>query len=150
MKVCILGFGLEGHSAINFYLKKGAQILVYDQKPYREFNRQTLEEFVKQGVRFDFGHRDLNHFDFDLVLRSPGIPLDSLLIKSIQDKKITISSATKVFFAACPCPIIGITGTKGKGTTASLIFEMAKKEGRDAYLGGNIGYPPLDFLDKLT
>src|SRR4030042_6176003 len=49
-----------------------------------------------------------------------------------------------------PCLTIGVTGTKGKGKTSSLIYHMLKSGGRDAYLGGNIGNPPLDFLDNLT
>lgn len=150
MKVCILGFGLEGTSAINYYLKRGANIFVYDQKPYTQFSRTLIEELVEKGVRFDFGQEELGNFDFDLCLRSPGIPFEGALITSVKDQQIPITSTTKIFFDLCPCPIVGITGSKGKGTTASLIFEMAKKSGRDVYLGGNIGTPPLDFLEKLT
>src|SRR3989344_3698851 len=83
---------------------------------------------------------------YDLIVRSPGVHFDKL--KKADASKIT--SQTKLFFDLCPCEIIGVTGTKGKGTTSSLIYEMLKKQGFDAYLGGNIGVPPLDFLDKLT
>jgi len=86
-----------------------------------------------------------NNLDaYDLILRSPGIKLSYL--QNLGDK---VTSHTKIFFDLCPCKIIGVTGTKGKGTTSSLIYEMLKLEGKDAYLGGNIGTPPLSFLEKL-
>ena len=61
-----------------------------------------------------------------------------------------LTSLTEWFFQNCPCPIIGITGTKGKGTTSTLIYEILKTADYDAYLGGNIGTPPTEFFKKLT
>ncbi|MCL5113913.1 MAG: UDP-N-acetylmuramoyl-L-alanine--D-glutamate ligase [Patescibacteria group bacterium] len=126
-KVAIIGSGTEGLSSEKFFTENGAKVTVLDQK---------------QGKNY------LDNLDrFNLVVRSPGVKLE-LLEKYTSGDKIT--SQVKLFFDLCPCPIIGITGTKGKGTTSSLIYEMLKKQGVDAYLGGNIGLPPLDFLDKLN
>lgn len=80
---------------------------------------------------------------YEIVYRSPGVPLAKI-------DHPNISSVTKFFFEKCPCPIIGITGTKGKGTTSTLIYEMLKAAGRDVYLGGNIGEPPVNFLGQLN
>lgn len=79
---------------------------------------------------------------FDLIVRSPGIRPDKIPQPT--------TTSTNIFFELCPCPIIGVTGTKGKGTTSTLIYEMLKRDKKDAYLGGNIGIPPLSFLHKLT
>ena len=87
--------------------------------------------------------------DFDIIFRSPGIKRNLPEILKAEKNGVIITSQTKIFFDLCPCPIIGVTGTKGKGTTATLIYEMLKKQGFDVYLGGNIGEPPLNFLDKL-
>ncbi|KKR76845.1 MAG: UDP-N-acetylmuramoylalanine-D-glutamate ligase [Candidatus Levybacteria bacterium GW2011_GWA2_40_8] len=125
-KIAVIGEGLEGKSSADFLKKHGAEVTVLD---------------VKQGGKYLDGLEK-----YDLIVRSPGVRLPELERKVSKDK---ITSQTKLFFEECPCPIIGVTGTKGKGTTASLIYEMLKAEGKDAYLGGNIGVPPFEFLDKL-
>ncbi|HXS15182.1 MAG TPA: UDP-N-acetylmuramoyl-L-alanine--D-glutamate ligase, partial [Candidatus Saccharimonadales bacterium] len=80
-------------------------------------------------------------------VRSPGININKGYLKSFSGK---ITSPTKLFFDNTLSKIIGVTGTKGKGTTSSLTYEMLKKGGFDAYLGGNIGLPPISFLDTLS
>ncbi len=123
-KIAVIGVGVEGKSSAEFLKKHGAIVEIRDQK----FRDDYLEGLDK----------------FDLVVRSPGVKL-----AEISHQKIT--SQTKLFFDLTPTKnIIGVTGTKGKGTTSTLIYEMLKAEGRDVYLGGNIGVPPLDFLDKLN
>ena len=126
-KIAVIGQGLEGESSAKFLKEKGAEVTVLDQK---------------QGGKYLDGLEK-----YDLIVRSPGVRLPELERKVSKDK---ITSQTKLFFDLCPAPIIGVTGTKGKGTTASLIYEMLKAEGKDAYLGGNIGVPPFDFLNKLN
>lgn len=141
-KIAVIGEGLEGKSSAEFLRKQGAEVTILDQKPHVA---KALRG--KQGKTIA-GKGYLKNLDqYDMVVRSPGVRLD-LIEKHVSRDKIT--SQTKLFFDLCPAPIIGITGTKGKGTTASLIYEMLKAEGRDVYLGGNIGVPPLEFLEKLN
>ena len=127
-KIAVIGEGLEGKSTAKFLEKNGAEVEIRDQKQGKEY----LEDLDK----------------FDLILRSPGVKLNELRVRIRDESKI--SSQTKLFFDLSPTKnIIGVTGTKGKGTTATLIYEMLKKAGFDAYLGGNIGVPPLDLIEKL-
>ena len=88
--------------------------------------------------------------DFTLIFRSPGIRPDLPELVAFTAAGGRQLTAVRLFMELCPCPIIGVTGTKGKGTTASLIYEMLRAADRTVYLGGNIGKSPLDFIDDLT
>ena len=121
------GGRIESSSNAEFFKKQGAKVTIFDQTQGKDYLKKL----------------DV----YDLVVRSPGVKIPDLE-KYVSKEKIT--SQTKLFFDLVPCKIIGVTGTKGKGTTSSLIYEMLKKQGFDAYLGGNIGKPPFDFLDNLN
>ncbi len=147
-KIAILGFGIEGESVANFMLSRDASVVIFDVRKKEQLNQEKIEEFEKRGVKFHFEYPD-DFTPFDLVVRSPGISPLSAVIEKAKKHGVEVSSSTKLFFDLCPAAIIGVTGTKGKGTTSTLIYEMLKKQGFDAYLGGNIGIPPLDFLSAL-
>ena len=150
-KIAVLGLGVEGISSALYLKEKGASVTVLDEKEKKEFSQETMEQLNNEAIDIVVGKDYLSNLNnFDMVVRSPGIRLDLPEIIKASEKGIEITSQTKLFFDLCPCPIIGVTGTKGKGTTSSLIYEMLKKQGIDVYLGGNIGKPPFEFLDKLT
>ncbi len=150
-KTAVIGIGVEGISSAKFLLEKGVSVSILDKKTKDQVDKEYLREAKKLGVRLVLGEkylRDLSQFSF--IVRSPGVKLDTQEIKSVIASGANVTSQTKIFFDLAPCKIIGVTGTKGKGTTSSLIYEMLKLSGKDAYLGGNIGVPPLDFLYKLN
>ena len=127
LRIAIIGEGTEGKSSVEFFKKQGIEVEIRDQKQGENY-LEGLDEF-------------------DLIVRSPGVHVSKL--DKVDLSRIT--SQTKLFFDLTPTKnIIGVTGTKGKGTTSTLIYEMLKAAGFDAYLGGNIGVPPLEFIDKLT
>lgn len=126
-KIAVIGEGVEGKSSADYLEKHGAIVEIRDQK--------QGEDYLK----------DLDKFD--LVIRSPGVKIEDLE-RFVPREKIT--SQTKLFLDLYIGTTIGVTGTKGKGTTSSLIYEMLKADGRDVYLGGNIGVPPFEFIEKLT
>ncbi len=145
--IAILGFGVEGQSAANFLNSAGATGTIFDAKGKEKFQSEMLATLEQNGWTFKSGDfKDLE--TFDLVVRSPGISMHHPELLKIS--KDSITSVTKIFFDHCPAKIIGVTGTKGKGTTSTLIYQMVQAAGRDVYLGGNIGLPPLSFLEKLT
>lgn len=133
-RVAILGYGDEGKSAYDFFSKAGASIDLFDEYSSDKHPKNTTVSSADQW--------DLD--DYDLVIRSPG--LSPHRIKTTA----TITSVTKLFFELCPAQIIGVTGTKGKGTTSTLIADILKSAGKKAHLLGNIGKPALDMLDEIA
>lgn len=149
-RVAVLGLSVEGISTAKFLLGKSVPLTLLDKKELDDLGEEAIKLSGYQEVKTRFGEDYLEGLeDFDVIFRTPGFPLWHSVLQKAKEKGTIITSQTKLFFDLCPCPIIGLTGTKGKGTTAALIYEMLKASGRNVYLGGNIGRPPLDFLERL-
>jgi UDP-N-acetylmuramoylalanine--D-glutamate ligase len=147
-KIAVLGFGVEGKSVLRFLENKASHITVFEEQAEDRFEKSELDEFRAKGVKFVFGPFT-SFLEYHLIFRSPGIKLNRPELEEAQKKGIEITSAIKVFFDECAGKIIGVTGTKGKGTTSTLIYEMLKAGRKDVFLGGNIGNPPLEFLNEV-
>jgi UDP-N-acetylmuramoylalanine--D-glutamate ligase len=147
-KIAIIGFGLEGQDLIRYFIDKDFEITVFDRKDERQLN--IPKDFKK--VRFITGKNYLSETlnDFETIYRSPGVYRYTRKLFDAEKKGVVVSSATQLFFDECPGKIIAVTGTKGKGTTSSLIYSILKKSGKDVFLVGNIGKPFLEILPKLT
>ncbi|MBR1377391.1 MAG: UDP-N-acetylmuramoyl-L-alanine--D-glutamate ligase [Bacilli bacterium] len=132
--ICILGFGKEGKSTYNYLTKHGiTNIKVHDK--------------IEQDVDGVYGDIYLDNLDkYDIIIKSPGISLKDIDISKFENK---ISSELELLLEYSKCTIIGITGSKGKSTTTSLIYEMLKANQLDTYLLGNIGIPIFDYLDSF-
>lgn len=136
-KMLILGFGVEGKDTFSFLKKRFP-----DQRIGIADKNESIEV---EGVELHLGEDYLSAVEeYDVIFKTPGIPLEDVPLLDNQE----LTSHTKFFFQNCPSTIVGVTGTKGKGTTASLINFVLDKKGRDSYLVGNIGQPPLGLLDK--
>lgn len=144
MKVAILGYGREGKSVLKFIKKlprfRGAEISVLDKKK-TPLPPRTKAAFGKDYLK--------NLSKFDIVFRSPGIPYNLPQLKKARRGGTEFSSATKLFFDHCRAHTIGITGTKGKGTTSTLLYEILKTSNIPVHLAGNIGTSMLDLLPKI-
>lgn len=142
MRVALIGFGLEGQSALHFWQNQGAEVVVCDQDPTTQ---------VPANVPSQLGERYLDNLDrFDIISRSAGIHPAVILQKNpgVEPK---ITTVINEFLRVCPTKnVIGITGTKGKGTTSTLTAKMLEAAGKQVFLGGNIGTSPFDFLPQLT
>jgi len=147
--VAVVGFGIEGESVCDYFMSKKAEVAVFDERGRDSFEEEKLREFENKGVTFVFGNIS-SLLAYDVVVRSPGVPLSKPQIREARDSDVFVTSSTKMFFDLCPAKIIGVSGTKGKGTTSTLIYEMLKRAGRDVHLAGNIGEPMLSLLPHLS
>lgn len=147
-KIAILGFGLENQSLLKYFIKHNAKNITICDK------NKNIKKKEKKNIKWNLGDNYLKKIDnFDIIFRTPGIPYLTKEILKAQKKDVKISSQIKYFFDKCLAKIIGVTGTKGKGTTSTLIYQILKKslsKKSKIYLAGNIGKAPIDFLDKLT
>ena len=144
-KIVILGLGIENKALVEFLIKKKveAEITICDA-------RVGVRVEIK-GVKWHLGKNyDKNLDKFDIISRVAGYPLFSKEIKKALMSGSEVTSPVKLFFEFCPTKnIIGVTGTKGKGTTSAFIFEILKKAGKKVFWGGNIGIPVFGFFNKV-
>lgn len=138
MKVAIAGYGVEGEASYRYWQTLGAEITIFDAK-------ENPDLPLPEGVKVKLG-KDVfeDMYGFDIVVRTASLRPDKIK----TDGKIW--SATNEFFDKCPAKIIGVTGTKGKGTTCSLIAEILQNDNKTVHLMGNIGVPALEVLPKIT
>lgn len=138
MKIAIAGYGLEGESSYRYFAADTSnQITIVDQKrPSRELPLGAATIISKDAFE--------QLADFDLVVRTASLSPTKIKTNGV------IWSATNEFFSKCPAQIIGVTGTKGKGTIASLIANIFEADGKKVWLLGNIGIAALDHLSQIN
>ncbi|HVC36006.1 MAG TPA: UDP-N-acetylmuramoyl-L-alanine--D-glutamate ligase [Candidatus Dormibacteraeota bacterium] len=139
MKIAILGFGLEGKSAYEYWQSSENEITICDQDELIDLPDKTSSQL---------GTSYLTGLDkFDLIVRSPAIHPSHIVEANDQNILQKVTTVTNEFLRICPSRnTIAITGTKGKGTTATLVAKMLEADGKRVHLGGNIGWPALDLL----
>ena len=136
MKIALAGFGQEGKASYDYWNRDGNELTIVSE--------HDVIADAPDGVTTITGADAFSKLeDFDLIIRSPGINPDKL---PYGEK---VWSATNEFFETCPAPIIGVTGTKGKGTTSSLIASILREAGKTVHLVGNIGTPALSELAAI-
>ena len=138
MKIALIGFGLEAKSAYDYFksIDQNNTFEIYDE------NQKSKIE-LPDGVKFFGDFHDFSKIQVDLIVRTPAVNPSRL------PKNAKITSVTNLFFEKCPAPIIGVTGSKGKGTVSSFIAEILRAAGLKVHLVGNIGLPALNELSKI-
>jgi len=149
-KIAILGLGISNIPAIKFLADRGADIIGCDKKTADKFDEKSLKEIKEYTCKLYLGEDYLDHLDeADIIFKSPGIKVSEPQIQKAIAEGKTVTSEMETFMALCPCKMIGITGSDGKTTTTTLIYEMLKKEGYRTHVGGNIGKPLLAELENI-
>ena len=150
-KVLILGFGREGKLNLEVALRAGgaAEIAIADSN---DINIEDVKELLAEAevdiedVKIITGEGYLSHLDeFDIVFKSPGV----VLPKPFYEYKAMITSQAQYFLKVYGDQTIGVTGTKGKSTTTTLIYHELKENGFDTVLVGNIGIPAFGLIDEI-
>jgi UDP-N-acetylmuramoylalanine--D-glutamate ligase len=140
-KVAILGFAREGRAAYEYWNRDGNQLTICDQDKDTE---------VPEGATAQLGRDYLHNLGkFDVIVRTSGLHPNKIQAANPEHPRIMDKVTTSVneFMRAVPTRnIIGVTGTKGKGTTCTLILKILEAAGHRVHLGGNIGIAPLDLL----
>ena len=150
-KVLLVGLAKTGISTIKCLAKYGADITVNDIK-----TEDQLEEIIAEikdidGIKYILGHHPENISDIDMVVVSPGVPLDLPFIKKvIEENKELIGEVELAYQLAKKPYFVGITGTNGKTTTTSLTGEIFEKAGKETYVVGNIGNPVIDAVQAAN
>lgn len=150
-KIALLGFGIENISVARFFIKHGIDFDIIDRIPAEKMSEEAQKMVVSFHLTVVSGENYLSGLgNYDIIIRSPGVPYLTSEIQAAKKSGAEITSSTKLFFEFCPTNIIGVTGTKGKGTTASIISEIMKTDKKSkVFLLGNIGIPSFDVIEEV-
>ena len=151
-RVLVMGLGLQGSgmASARYAAQQGALVRVTDMKT-PEVLAPSVRALAGLPIEFILGQHRYEDFQWaDIVIRNPGVPASSPYLKAAREHGARIEMEIGLFFLACPGQIIGITGTRGKTTTSSLIYEILKASGRQTLLGGNVaGVETLSLLPQI-
>lgn len=138
-KVAIIGMGVSNLPLLDYFYDKNAKVTVFDKNTPSD---EIMEKINKYRYEVEIGEYNLSRLNgFDIVFRSPSVlPTRDELIMA-ANKGTIITSEIEMVLKLAPCKIIGVTGTEGKTTTTSIIYEILKSSGKNCFLGGNIGKP---------
>ena len=153
-KILILGLARSGFQAAKILVKRGNEVILNVLKDESKQDLRQVEELRKIGVHLVFGSHpdDLLDKSFDYLIKNPGVPIDHKYVLKARELDIPVINEVEMAFHLLPenVDIIGITGTNGKTTTTTIIYEiMHKAFGNKVHLAGNIGYPLSSILDDV-
>jgi UDP-N-acetylmuramoylalanine--D-glutamate ligase len=146
-RILIVGLGRTGEAVANFLFSRGARVTISEIKTVEELGTRT--RFWKEmGATLETGGHKINSFlDADIIIPSPGAAsLPEIVVAKKAGKEVI--SEIELAFRFLKGRIVGITGTNGKSTTATLAHKILREAGLKAYLAGNIGTPLISFVDK--
>ena len=153
-KIFILGLARSGFQAAKVLVNRGNEVILNDFKEESEQDSRMVDELKGLGVHLVFGSHpdDLLDTSFDYLIKNPGVPIDHKYVLKAKELNIPVINEVEMAYHLLPknVDIIGITGTNGKTTTTTIIYEiMHKAFGSKVHLAGNIGYPLSSILDNV-
>lgn len=141
-RVAVIGAGVSNMPLVTLLRQAGLSVTVHDKKTADGLGAQYAQ-LTALGARTVLGDGYLDSLDEDIVFRTPGLHPEHPALQAVRARGGEVTSEMELFFRVCPCKIIGITGSDGKTTTTTLVYEFLKHAGHTCHLGGNIGKPLL-------
>lgn len=149
-RVVVVGAGVSGLWGSLFLASMGAEVVLTDEAPESRLDQEMLQKVKDKGVRVEAGGHGLDKLDTilraDLVVVSPGVPLDIDILNRARQNGIEIIGELELASRFIDEPIIAITGTNGKTTVTTMLAQVLERAGRSVFVGGNIGNPLSAYL----
>lgn len=148
-KIAIIGLGVSNIPLIDYLHDFQAKITVFDKRNEEKIDKGVLEKIENYKISKNFGENYLSNLkDFDIIFKSPSCRPDLPEIEAEVKRGAILTSEIEKVLELAPCKIIAVTGSDGKTTTTSLIYEIVKQKYK-AYLGGNIGIPLFTKIKEM-
>jgi UDP-N-acetylmuramoylalanine--D-glutamate ligase len=149
-KILVLGLAKSGVTAAALLHKLGAFVTVNDKKPLSE--NPEAQGLLEQGIKVICGEHPVELLDdgFELIVKNPGIPYQNPIIEGALENGIPVLTEVELAYQISEAPFIGITGTNGKTTTTTLIFEMLNQGKKRPLIAGNIGTVSSGVAEEAT
>lgn len=149
-KVAIIGLGVSNLPLLKYMNKKNAKVTVFDDREEENLPKEIVEQVRRYDVPAFFGENSLENLNgFDIIFRSPSCMPTKKELVAEEKRGALVTTEIEMLMKMCPGTVIGVTGSDGKTTTTSLIYEILKTAGYNCYLGGNIGTPLFTKLSEM-
>ena len=146
-QVAIIGMGVSNIPLLDYFYDKNAKVTVFSTNALSD---EIMAKINKYRYEVELGEDNLSRLKgFDIIFRSPSALPTKHEFQSAVKKGAILTSEIEMVLRLAPCKIIGVTGTEGKTTTTSLIYEICKKAGYNCFLGGNIGKPIFTKINQM-
>ncbi|MCH5187769.1 MAG: UDP-N-acetylmuramoyl-L-alanine--D-glutamate ligase [Oscillospiraceae bacterium] len=148
-QVTVLGIGISNLPLVKFLVRLGAVVTAADKRSEADLG-SAAEELKALGVKLITGENYLDDLSGEYIFKTPGMRFDVPQLLEAKERGSIITSEMEVFFELCPAPIVAVTGSDGKTTTTTLIYNMLTEGGYKCHLGGNIGKPLLPEVESIA
>ncbi len=150
-KVAVIGLGVSNIPLLDYLYNLQAKVTVFDNRAIEKIPKEIMDKITKYTFEFSFGENNLSRLiGFDFIFRSPSCMPNIPPLQQEAKRDAIITSEIEMLIEMAPCKVIGVTGSDGKTTTTTLIYEILKQAGYNCFLGGNIGTPLFTKLKDIS
>lgn len=149
-KIAIIGLGVSNLPLLDYFYNLDSKISVFDNRKKEELDKELISKLDEYGIDYYGGENNLEHLvGYNIIFRSPSLMPYKAELKAEEQRGAIITSEIEMVLKLTPSNVIGITGTEGKTTTTSIVYEIIKQAGYRCFLGGNIGKPIFTEIENM-